>query len=115
LLAASGTATLQGALLETPLIVVYKVSALKYLVASRLIKIPDIGLVNVILGETVCPEFVQGHAKPGNIHPAALELLEKVEARGRMLSRFAELRQVLSGGGGCARVAEIAADLMGAP
>ncbi len=115
LLVASGTATLQGALLMTPLIVVYKVSTVNYLVASRVVKIPNIGLVNVVLGDAVCPEFVQGQANPENITPAALELLEDDSARENMLSRFAELRQMLSGGGGCARVAEIAAELMEAP
>ena len=43
LLVASGTATLQGALMETPLVIVYKVSAVNYLVAKRLVKIPNIG------------------------------------------------------------------------
>jgi lipid-A-disaccharide synthase len=112
LLVASGTATLQGALLATPLVIVYRVSALNYMVASRLVKIPNIGLVNVILGDAVCPEFVQGDATAEKIAPAALELLEDGGRREAMLTRFAELRRMLSGGGGCARVAQIAAELL---
>jgi lipid-A-disaccharide synthase len=112
LLVASGTATLQGALMRTPLVIVYKVSALNYLVARRLVKIPNIGLVNVILGGEVCPEFVQGDAAPERVAPAALELLDGAGPRETMLTRFDELRRMLSGGGGCARVAEMAVELL---
>ena len=112
LLVASGTATLQGALMETPLVIVYKVSALNYELARRLVKIPRIGLVNVIMGEEVCPEFVQRAAEPGAIASAALSLLEDPEQSGRMVERFRGLRRMLGGGGGCARVAEIAAELL---
>jgi lipid-A-disaccharide synthase len=76
LLVASGTATLQGALFGTPLIVVYRLSMLNYLIARRLVKINHIGLVNIILGEEICPEFVQVDAKPRPIADKALSLLE---------------------------------------
>jgi lipid-A-disaccharide synthase len=109
---ASGTATLQGALMETPMVIVYKASAFNYFLGRRLIKIPNIGLVNVILGETVCPEFIQRDAVAGRIAPAALELLHNGERRREMLERFARLRQVLSGEGGCRRVAQIASQLL---
>lgn len=112
LLVASGTATLQGALMRTPLVIVYKVSALNYLVARRVITIPNIGLVNVILGDRVCPEFVQRDASAARVAPAAMELLNEGAARAAMLSRFDRLRQMLAGGGGCERVAEMAAELL---
>jgi lipid-A-disaccharide synthase len=112
LLVASGTATLQGALMQTPLVIVYKVSELNYFLARRLIKIPNIGLVNVILGDRVCPEFIQGDATAERIAPAALELLPGAGPREAMLARFEQLRRMLGGGGGCARVAEMAADLL---
>lgn len=112
LLVASGTATLQGALLETPLVIVYRVSAFNYLLARRLVKIQNIGLVNIILGQTVSPEFVQNDAKPDRIARAALDLIEDTGARNRMIGRFHELQNILSGGGGCGRVAEIAGELI---
>jgi lipid-A-disaccharide synthase len=112
LLVASGTATLQGALMRTPLVILYKASPLNYFLGRRLIKIPNIGLVNVILGEAVCPEFIQNGAVPERIVPAALELLEDGERRRHMLGRFEQLTHILSGGGGCERVAEIACELM---
>jgi lipid-A-disaccharide synthase len=112
LLVASGTATLQGALMETPLVIVYKVSAFNFFLASRLVKLQNIGLVNVILGEEVCPEFIQGNATPSRIASAGLELYEDERSRDRMCGRFKQLRGMLSGGGGCNRVAQLAAELM---
>jgi lipid-A-disaccharide synthase len=58
-LVASGTATLECAILGKPLFVLYKTSALTYLIAKNLVKIPDIGLVNVVAGRRIAPEFVQ--------------------------------------------------------
>jgi len=112
LLVASGTATLQSALLGTPLVIVYRVSPLNYALASRLVKIENIGLVNVVLGERVVPEFVQGRARPPAIAAAARELLESGPAREAMQGRFAALREMLGGGLGCRRVAEMAGELI---
>jgi len=113
-LVASGTATLQSALMGTPMVIVYRVSSLNYLLASRLVKIKNIGLVNVVLGERVAPEYIQGDATPDAIAGAARTLLADGEARQRTIARFATLRRTLAGGGGCARVAEMAGELIGA-
>jgi lipid-A-disaccharide synthase len=110
---ASGTATLQAALLETPLAIVYRASALNFFLGRRLVKIPFIGLANVVLGEKVCPEFLQADATARKIAPALLELLEGGGPRDTMVERFRGLRPVLSGGGGCSRVADVAAQLLG--
>lgn len=112
LLVASGTSTLQGALMCTPLVIVYKASAFNYFLGRKLIKISRIGLVNIILGESVCPEFIQNDAVPGNIVPAALDLLHDGERRSKMLDGFERLRKVLSGGRGCERVADMALELL---
>ena len=112
LLVASGTATLQGALFATPLIIVYRVSLFNYLIARRLIKIDNIGLVNIILGEDVCPEFVQVQAKSKSIAETAIGLLEDPRERDSMVSKFGSLREMLAGPGGCRRVAEISEQLI---
>jgi lipid-A-disaccharide synthase len=112
LLVASGTATLQGALLKTPLVIVYRASAMNYFLGRRLVKIPHIGLVNVVLGEAVCPEFIQSEAVPERIVPAAKELLEDGPRRSDMVGHFEKLRRMLAGGRGCKRVAEIAVELL---
>ena len=114
LLVASGTATLQGALAETPIVIVYKASPLNYLVAQKLLTIDNIGLINVILGDRVAPEFIQGQATPGAIAECALGLLLDESRREEMLSKFRSARGMLSGGGGCERVAELAAELISA-
>jgi len=59
---ASGTATLEAAIMNTPMIIVYKVSFLSYLVARLLVKVKDIGLVNLIAEKRIAPELVQGEA-----------------------------------------------------
>jgi lipid-A-disaccharide synthase len=109
---ASGTATLQSALMETPLVVVYKTSPLNYALARRLVTIPNVGLVNVLLGEQVAPELVQGRATPGAVALAAGRLLEDEPLRGRTIARFRSLREGLGGGRGAVRVAELARALI---
>ena len=109
---ASGTATLQSALLGTPLIIVYRASMLNYMIARRLVKVNHIGLVNIVLGEEACPEFIQVDAKPAPIASKALALLEDSALRETMVAKFDTLRSMLSGAGGCRRVAEISAQLI---
>jgi lipid-A-disaccharide synthase len=107
LLVASGTATLEGALCETPLIIVYRMSAINYLIARTLVKISAIGLVNIILGEKVCPEFIQERARPEFIAREALALLGDSGKRETMVASFKRLHTMLAGRGGCRRVAEM--------
>jgi lipid-A-disaccharide synthase len=113
LLVASGTATLEGALFETPLVIVYRMSKLNYFIADRLIKIDNIGLVNIILDERISPEFVQTEADPKAIADAATALLGDEGLRAAAVERFKRLRTILTGSGGCRRVAEICGDLLG--
>jgi lipid-A-disaccharide synthase len=112
LLVASGTATLQAALMETPLLIVYRVSPLNYFLARRLVQVETIGLVNIILGEKLCAEFIQDGAHPGKIAREALELLEPGNQRRGMVEKFKTLKSMLAGGGGCRRVAEMAEELL---
>ncbi|MBP7216309.1 MAG: lipid-A-disaccharide synthase [Candidatus Omnitrophica bacterium] len=66
-LVASGTATLETAIMQIPMAIIYKISFLTWLYARIFIKIPFIGLVNIIAGTKVVPEFIQHHAKPRDI------------------------------------------------
>ncbi len=109
---ASGTATLQAALLETPLAIVYRTTRLNYALARRLVTIDNVGLVNVLLGEQVAPEFVQDRARPADIARAAADLNDNQSLRASMLARFRELRSSLAGGEGAVRVAELALGLV---
>ncbi|MCI0452307.1 MAG: lipid-A-disaccharide synthase [Candidatus Latescibacteria bacterium] len=108
---ASGTATLQSALLETPLAIVYRTSALNYALARRLVTIDRVGLVNVLLGSEVAPEFVQERAEPDEIARAIIALVEDSARRDATIARFRALRASLGGGTGARRVAEMALEL----
>jgi lipid-A-disaccharide synthase len=110
---ASGTATLQSALLETPLVVVYRTGALNYALARRLVKISHVGLVNVLAGRELAPEFVQNRARPALIAEAVERLLNDERSRTETILAFRALRENLRGGRGAKRVAELAAELMG--
>ncbi|MFH1459822.1 MAG: lipid-A-disaccharide synthase [Candidatus Omnitrophota bacterium] len=63
----SGTATLETAILNTPMLIVYKTSFLTWAISKCLIKLPYIGLVNIVVGEKIVPEFVQYQATAENI------------------------------------------------
>ena len=69
LLVASGTATLEAGISGTPMIILYKTAALTYFIGRRLIKVPDIGLVNLVAGKRIVPEFLQSEARPGRDLP----------------------------------------------
>ena len=75
-LVASGTATLETALLGTPFFLLYKASTSTFFLGRRLVRIPYIGLVNVLAGRHVVPEFIQHLARPEKIAQATQALLE---------------------------------------
>jgi lipid-A-disaccharide synthase len=66
-LVASGTATLETAILKIPMVIIYKVSFLSWLLLKTIIHLPYIGLVNIIANQKIVPEFIQYQAKPKNI------------------------------------------------
>ncbi len=109
---ASGTATLQAALLETPLVVVYRTSRFNYFLAKRLVRIPHVGLVNVLAGREIAREFVQDAARPGDIADEVARMLDDAPRREAAVACFRELRHRLGDGRGCARVAELAEELL---
>ncbi len=111
-LVASGTATLQTAMMQTPLTVVYRVSALNYAIARRVVRVDNIGLVNVVLGERVCPELIQNEATPQAMADSVQAMWEDGEVRDRMVARLKALPEMLRGSGGAKRVAAIAKELL---
>jgi len=109
---ASGTATLETALLETPMIIVYKVSELTYQIGKRFVYIDQIGLVNIIAGKPIVPEFVQGAARPKDMARAVADLLKDQTAREVMIAELKKVRLVLGDAGASERAARIAADML---
>ncbi len=106
ILVASGTATLECALLERPMVIVYKTSWATYLLGRFFIRIPMIGLVNVVAGEKVVPEFIQHHANPEAIAQAALTLWKSADQREKMRSAFQRIRNALGTPGASHRAAQ---------
>ena len=111
-LVASGTATLEAAILGVPMIIVYKVSAVNYWIAKRLIKVPYIGLVNWIAGEKIVSEYVQDQAHPRALSEEALKLLNDPVLREELRRKMALVKQKLGGPGASRRVARIALEML---
>jgi lipid-A-disaccharide synthase len=108
----SGTTTLEAAVAGCPLVVAYRTNALTYAAARRLVKIPHIGLVNVVAGRAVAPEFVQGALQPNAVADALEPLLDRDSAsRARMIDELARVRDSLGTPGAARRVAAIALEL----
>ena len=110
----SGTTTLEAAVAGCPLVVAYRTSRLTYAAARRLVKIANIGLVNVVAGRRVAPEFVQDALQPMAVAEALAPLLDPSGAeRAEMLEELARVRTSLGTPGAAARVAAIATRLVG--
>ncbi len=108
-LVASGTASLESALLGIPTVVFYRLKAFSYLIARLMVSIRYASLVNIILGREVIPEFIQAQATPANLKKAVLSLLHDNNRRNEMLSAFESVKNELQLKG--ARASVNAADL----
>ena len=109
---ASGTATLETALLGVPMVVVYKISALSYAIGKRFIKVAYISLVNLIAGRAVVPELIQQDANPARIAAEVKELIVNAKMRQGMRESFKALRGKLGKPGASLRTAKIAGEML---
>ncbi|MDO3379567.1 lipid-A-disaccharide synthase [Geoalkalibacter halelectricus] len=107
----SGTVTLQIALVETPLAILYQMNPLTYAVGKRLVKVPHIGLVNIVAGKSVVREFIQEDAKPEAIGAEVLRMLEERSYRDRIVADLREVRRLLGEGGCSEKVARMASEM----
>jgi lipid-A-disaccharide synthase len=98
-LAASGTVTVEAALLGTPMVTFYKVTAASWAMGKMLVDVPFYCMVNLVAGRAVVPELMQGRMTGERIAQEARRLLTDPVARGRMQAGLAEVREKLSGGG----------------
>jgi lipid-A-disaccharide synthase len=115
IVAASGSVTLEAAILGTPLVIVYKVNRLSYEIGRRLIRVEHIGLVNLVAGETVAPELIQDQVTAEGIVNEVMGILENPVRRAWIRSRLEEVRRRLGSPGASIRAAEIALSLLGKP
>lgn len=104
----SGTTTLEAAIAGTPLALAYRTGRLSYAIARRVVKIPYIGLVNIVAGREVAREFVQDALEPGAVAAELAALLDpRSQRRGEVLAGLAEVAGKLGTPGAARRVAEM--------
>jgi len=94
---ASGTATVEAALIGNPFIVVYRISPLSYAVAKRVVDVPHVAMVNLIAGKRIVPELIQGDFTPEAVVSQLRPLLNSEEARTRMQANLRQVGEMLRG------------------
>jgi lipid-A-disaccharide synthase len=109
-LAKSGTVTLELALAGIPMVTAYRVSGIEYVVGRLMVAAPSMILTNLILGENVIPEFLQGVCTAEALAETLLSLLGDTEERRRQVEAFARLDRIMEIGAGSP--AERAADIV---
>lgn len=97
-LAASGTVTVEGALLGCPMVTYYKVTGLSWLMGKMLVRVPYFSMVNLVAGRKVVPELMQQDMTPGKLAAETLRLLDNASAREEMKSELARVAEKLSTG-----------------
>lgn len=110
---ASGTATLEVALLEIPMVIIYKTAASTYFLAKRLIQIPHIGLCNIVAGKLIVKEFIQHEAQADNISAEVSHILDAADYRQTMCDNLHAVKGRLGQGGGVERAARVLLEMLG--
>ncbi|UCE25619.1 MAG: lipid-A-disaccharide synthase [Candidatus Zixiibacteriota bacterium] len=108
-LTASGTATLETAIIGRPMVVVYKTGWITYHIARRLVRLDRIALANLVLGETVVPELIQRQASPDNMLSALENYVDDEKYRVGVIDKLNRVPGLLGGKGASARAAEVIA------
>lgn len=112
ILAVSGTVTLQIALVGTPMAIVYRMAPLTYAIGRHLVKVPHIGLANIVAGRGVVREFVQHRATAENLAAEINAILADPDYAGEMRRGLEGVRQRLGAPGCAARVARLLTELL---
>jgi lipid-A-disaccharide synthase len=108
----SGTATVEAALMDAPMIVVYRLAALTAAIAKLLVRTPMFAMVNLIAGRKVVPELVQKDFTSAHLAEEAIRLLDDPEARAEMRRGLAEVREKLGPPGAVERAADLIAEML---
>jgi lipid-A-disaccharide synthase len=109
---ASGTATLETALLGVPMIIVYKISPFSYFIGKLVVSVKNIGLVNIIAGKTIVPELIQEDANGKRIATEALAILTNEERKQETIKELAAIRSKLGNPGAATRAAKLALNMI---
>lgn len=106
-LVASGTATLEAALAGTPMVVLYKMAPLSFWLARLLVRVPHIGLVNIVAGRGIVPELIQGEARADRIMETIRPLLTEPKRSEQMQRELAKVTEKLGDPGAAERAADV--------
>jgi len=109
---ASGTATLETALLGVPMIIIYKISPLSYFIGKFIVDVQNIGLANIIAGKTVVPEFIQEDVNGHRIAAEALDILTDEKRKLEIIKELAAIRSKLGDHGAATKTARLAYDMI---
>jgi lipid-A-disaccharide synthase len=112
LIMASGTATLEGAILGKPMIIIYKLSLPTYWVGRAMIRVSHIGLVNLVAGKGIAPELIQKDVNPERITEEALRILRDPTLRQQMIESMVQMRRNLGEPGASERAARIVTSML---
>jgi lipid-A-disaccharide synthase len=111
-LVASGTATLETAIMGIPMIIVYRLSPISYWIGKMVVKVPFIGLVNLVAGEKVVPELIQAEVTPHRLAEEADAILGDGRMKENMIKNLEMVKTRLGQGGASEKTAKIAIELM---
>ncbi len=111
-LVASGTATLETAIMQKPFAVIYRLGLLNYLLYRPQIKVPYIGMVNIVAGKMIVPEFIQFQARAAKIAQTTLEILENPSRLKEIKDNLAAVKNSLGEKGAASRAAAIIVDFL---
>jgi lipid-A-disaccharide synthase len=109
---ASGTATLESALLLKPMIIVYRLSSISYFLARLLVSVQYIGIINIIAGEKIAPELVQSDLRPDRVVEESRAILDNRQVREAIIQKLIRLKDKLGAPGAANRVADLAVSMM---
>jgi len=109
---ASGTVTLEASFLKTPMIVVYKLSLLTWMIGKIIVKLPYISLPNIISGQQIVPELIQFQFTPTSLARKVLEFLSDEQKLREMKKQLDEVTQKLGSSGAVQRAARVIKEMM---
>lgn len=111
-LVASGTATLETAIMQKAFVVIYKMGLLNYLLYLPQVKVPYIGMVNIVAGKKIVPEFIQFKAEAKKISQEVIKLLENPLRLEKMRNDLGQIKSLLGEKGAASRAAQIILDFL---
>ena len=111
-LVASGTATIEAALMRCPMVVCYKVAPLTYLLGRMLVRVENIGMVNIVAGKCICPELIQHRATPLGLADAIEPLIEDTPGRRSMVAELETVAEKMGSGGAAGKAAALVLEML---